>query len=70
MLQLLANAPDGIKKDQLFFHCGVTSGKGELLFQRMVKAKLITVWHMNMLSGTTFSATHEGREYLDKHGLL
>jgi hypothetical protein len=70
MLVLLANAPNGIKKEQLFSHFGLSNGKGELLFQRMSQKKFVEMWTMNMLTGATWAATSVGREYLDKLGLL
>jgi hypothetical protein len=70
MLAALANAPNGIKKENLFAHFGLSLGKGDLLFQRLIKKKLVDTMSVNMLTGVTWTASDEGRECLDKLGLL
>jgi len=70
MLQAVANSPDRAWKHELFAQFGHSTAKGEHIFDQLVAHKFIDVIPCITPDGAPYMATQEGREYLNKKGLL
>jgi regulator of replication initiation timing len=70
MLQAIAKAPDGAKKEDLFAHFGLSLAKGDFHFDQLITHKFIRQTSVNMYTGILWGATPAGREYLNQKGLL